>query len=116
MIKGDDWLVRWTRSRRDKGLCVYPDAETQRQYTIIANYVDTGPRYKDGHQKDKSLRGADLWVIAHAKAEKNQFVVTQEEKENVQGDTRVKVPNVCDHFGVTWYDTYKLLDKLKARF
>lgn len=115
VIKGNDWLVRWTMARRDKGLCVYADKATQDQYTIVGDYVDSGGRYKDGHQRDKSLRGADLWVIAHARANKNHFVVSQEDREKV-GDTRVKVPSVCDHFGVTCYDTYQLLAKLKARF
>lgn len=115
VIKGDDWLVRWARARRDKGLCIYPDGETQKQYTIIADYVESGGKYKDGHQKDRSLSGADLWVIAHAKANKSHFVVSQEDKEKV-GDNRVKVPSVCDHFGVTCFDTYRLLEKLNARF
>lgn len=115
VIKGNDWLVKWAKARRDKGLCVYPDQATQEQYRIIGDYIEGAKKYTDGPQKDKSLRGADLWVIAHAKANPTHFVVSQEEKEK-DGDVRVKVPSVCDHFGVTCYDTFKLLDKFKPRF
>ena len=108
-------MVKWTKARRDKGLCVYPDKATQDQYRIIGDYIEGTKRYKDGHQKDRALRGADLWVIAHALANQNHFVVS-EEKEEKDGDVRVKVPNVCGHFEMTCYDTFKLLAKLKPKF
>jgi hypothetical protein len=82
VIKGNDWLVRWTKARRDKGLCVYPDQATQEQYTLISDYVEDGSRYKLGHQKDKALRGADLWVVAHARANKTTLLSRKKQKKN----------------------------------
>lgn len=115
VTKGTDWLVPWVKARRDKGLCVFADAETQARYSAIADYVETGGKYRDEHQKDKSYRGADLWVIAHAKGNRNHVVVSQEERGN-PGDNRVKIPNVCDAMGVECLDTFKMLEVLKARF
>src|SRR5690348_12565208 len=59
VIKGNDWLVRWTKVRKDKGLCVYPDKATQEQYTIIVDYIESGTKYKDAPQRDRSFSGAD---------------------------------------------------------
>ncbi len=115
VIKGTDWLVPWVRARREKGLCVYPDAATQARYTVIADYVEGPTKYRDGHQKDKALRGADLWVIAHAQGNKNHIVVSQEERGN-PGDNRVKIPSVCDAMKVQCCNTFKMMEHLKARF
>jgi hypothetical protein len=118
IVKGNDWLVGWVKARADNGLCVYADKLTQTQYTMVADHVETHPKKRDGHQKDRSLGGADLWVIAHALANKAQrhVVVSQEDKDKGDGDHRVKIPSVCDAMGVTCYDTFQMLDKLKARF
>jgi hypothetical protein len=113
VIKGKDWLVQWTKDRQNRGLCVAPDRAVHQQYTRVADHVELN--YRDGHQKDRSLHGADLWVIAHALASQDAVVVSEEDKAK-PGDNRVKVPNVCRELNVKCYDTFKMLDELRAAF
>ena len=50
---------------------------------------------------------ADPWVIAHAMAT-GGAVVTHEQK-NPAISNKVKIPNVCGHFGVRYIDVYLML-------
>ena len=59
--------------------------------------------------------GLDLWVIAHALASENGIVVSEEDKAK-PGDNRVKIPNVCREMRVKCYDTFKMLEEMKAIF
>ncbi|MDZ4158847.1 MAG: DUF4411 family protein, partial [Anaerolineaceae bacterium] len=72
--------------------------------------------YADDHWIRDFLSGADPWVIAQAKAH-NLIVVTMEghkATEEVDKSTkrirgRIKIPNMCGHFGVKWITTFDLL-------
>ena len=75
-----DDLATWARARRNKAIWVPPDREVQTAYTEVASYVaSTYPTA----QAAKSLKGADLWLIAHAKS-KGRRVVTLEVLVNPQ--------------------------------
>ena len=115
LMKKEDDLTRWCRDRRERGLCVPIDPDVEEHYRYIAARVEVtrGTR----HQKAKSLSGADLWVIAYARATANSegVVVTQEDPAK-KNDYRVKMPNVCRDVGVVWMDTYLMLDDLDPRF
>ena len=80
---------------------------------IPADHVELN--YRDGHQKDRSLHGADLWVIAHALASENGIVVSEEDKA-LSWRQPGKDPNVCREMRVKCYDTFKMLEEMKAIF
>jgi hypothetical protein len=64
---------------------------------------------------DEFCRKADAWVIAHAMASDGaDVVVTHETERSVKG--KVKVPTVCDEFGVKWINLYQMLTELDFRF
>lgn len=50
---------------------------------------------------------ADPWIIAHA-IDKGGAVVTHEQR-NPKASSKVKIPNVCEHFGVRCIDVYQML-------
>lgn len=55
--------------------------------------------------------GADAWIVAYASA-KGLTVVTQESFEpNIR--RKIKIPNVCEAFGVSWVDTFTMLRNLR---
>src|ERR1700677_3690572 len=69
-----DQLTTWVKSRKKKGLCVQPNEGTQRQFTKIADFVDTEFQR---HKSEEFLKCADPWVIACA-LHAGGTVVTQE--------------------------------------
>lgn len=107
----DDELAQWARSNKDI-LFVEVDDTTQMVLREIADQVTL---LYEPHHVQKFLAGADPWVIAYAKAHQLSVVTMESwrhetvDKGKISG--RIKVPNICQRFGVTWEDTFALLRK-----
>ena len=115
--EGKDDLKQWAKDHH-KILFIEPDSKVNDAYRHVAEFADK--RYRDQHQIREFLKGADPWVIAHAKAH-SLSVVTMEgvkQAENVDKSTgrfigRIKIPNMCDHLGIKCISTFELLRALK---
>ncbi|WP_163560475.1 DUF4411 family protein [Halomonas sp. NO4] len=112
ITSSDDELSHWAKQRRYYFLAV-DDEATQSAFGEIAEHVASHASYRDPHV-GTFLDGADPWLVAKAKVIGAQ-VVTHESRVG-PGSRKVKVPNICDHFGVECFDTFDLLDTLQARF
>ena len=99
----------WARERRGTAMFVEPDEDTQMAFRRVSDYVVE--TYAE-NQARKFLDVADPWLIAHAMASGGK-VVTQETRRNTQ---RVKIPNVCDAFGVESMNIDGMLSELGASF
>ena len=67
-----------------------------------------------GAAVDKFKSGADIFLIAHALSAQGRFkVVTQESRKNPKS---IKIPIVCDNFGIKCMTTDDLLQNGKAPF
>lgn len=109
--KVKDDLAEWARVRRSTRLFIQPDWSTQAEFRRVSAYVQE--RYAQ-NQAREFLGKADPWLIAHAIASGGK-VVTLEVK--VPSDSkRVKIPNVCEFFGVEYLNTYQMLRELGASF
>jgi hypothetical protein len=64
---------------------------------------------------EEFLSGADPWLIAKAMTLPDSVVVTHEQF-NLQMRRKFSIPNVCQHFGVQWMDTFTLLGHTQANF
>ena len=108
---GNNGLATWVKQRLGSGLFVQPSPAVQAVVGQIADYVNaTYPL----HRAQEFLAGADSWVIAQAKID-SAIVVTHETL--VPSDSsKVKIPNICQQFGVDWVDVFKMLRDLNARF
>ena len=93
------------------GLFIQPDWSTQAEFKRVSEYVRE--TYAP-NQARKFLAAADPWLIAHAIASGGK-VVTQETRAD-ETSPRVKIPNVCDAFGVETLNTYQMLRELGASF
>jgi hypothetical protein len=84
----------------------------QEQYGRIANFIYSNNARRHA---DEFCSKADGWVIAHAlAADGENVVVTHETKTRTKG--KVKIPRVCDAFGMKWINVYQMLTELKFRF
>lgn len=108
-----DDLAIWAKSRRGNGLCVSPSAKVQDALRKIGDYVASKPRYPQP-QKARFLSGADPWLIAHALVD-GGVVVTLETDLKPESQ-KVRIPDVCTHFGVRCINTSDMLEELGAKF
>lgn len=106
-----DELSEWVRKRKNSGLFVYPPDSVQNQFSVIADYVNNN--YGQA-QAEEFLGGADPWVIAHAIVD-GSIVITHEKPVGPESQ-KIKIPNICDYFGVNYMNPYEMLRELGARF
>lgn len=113
LLKGSDELGAWTKVRKDSGW-FFPvdDIETQQNLARIAEWV-MNQAFKDA-AKAEFLSGGDPWLIAKAMSI-DATVVTQETFDS-QIKKKVKIPNVCRAFGVSYIDTFGFLKQMGATF
>jgi len=110
LLAGNDELEEWARRMERSGFFVDADDSVQAEFTQIADYVVA--EYET-HHAEHFLRGADPWLIAHTKSE-GAIVVTHE-KSLTPNARKVKIPNVCNHFGVEFVQLWELLRRLKIK-
>jgi hypothetical protein len=71
------------------------------------------PRFTDA-AKAKFASGADGWLVAYSRVH-GCTVVTNEERAP-DSQKNIKLPDVCDAFGVDTVDTFRMLSIIGARF
>jgi hypothetical protein len=112
VVDYDDYLQIWCKQRRQLGLGVTSTRPVQEQYGHIANYVYSNHARRHA---DEFCSKADGWVIAHAlAADGENVVVTLETEKSAKG--KIKIPKVCDAFGMKWINLYQMLKELKFKF
>jgi hypothetical protein len=114
ICKGTDWLAAWVKRRENTGLNSIPEPSVQEMYGKCADAIKA-KWARVPHQWVKTLDGADLWVVVHAKASKG-VAVSEENKAARHETDSIKIPDVCKHFDVKWVDTFGMLDALRADF
>jgi hypothetical protein len=117
LAKGNDELAKWAKENKDL-IFSDPDTKVVEAFRQIADFINL--RYESEHWIRLFLGGADPWVIAHAKAH-GLIVATMEgnkgsedinpKSKQIRG--KIKIPNVCDHFGVNCISTFELIRALK---
>ncbi|MBE0469894.1 MAG: DUF4411 family protein [Methyloprofundus sp.] len=108
---GNDELAQWARDRPHHFIS-NDDEPTQQVFTTIVQSLMAGD-YNAG-SRDNFIAKADPWIIA--KASVLGATVVSHESRLEPTTKKVKVPNVCEEFGVTCINTFELLRTLQARF
>jgi hypothetical protein len=109
----EDPLVHWAKARRASGLFCIPDKDVQETLRKVADHVAN--KYTEKPIKvGEFLKGADPWIIAHAKCD-GGGVVTHEARRDVTAKIP-KVPNVAHAFGVGCIDLPAMLTALRFKF
>ncbi|MCG9733394.1 DUF4411 family protein [Pseudoalteromonas shioyasakiensis] len=112
LINGNDELAIWAKEH--PGLFESNDDEaTQLAFANVVNYVMSLTEMKDGTHEE-FLRGADPWLIA--KAITTGSVIVTHEKLDKKIKRKILIPNICEHFKVSYINTFELLNNLEAKF
>jgi Domain of unknown function (DUF4411) len=112
--QGNDDLAQWAKQHSDLFWQVSDDA-TQAAFSEVATYVANSAAQMKPGAVEEFLAGADPWLIAKAMSTQDCVLVTHEQL-NLQRKNKFIIPNVCQHFGVTWVDTFQVLDATDAAF
>ena len=96
-----------------RGIFLPPDTAVLNEYAPIVSWVQSHAQYKDS-AKERFLAGADPWFIAHAKAN-HMFVVTLEVSASASLND-IKIPDVCNAFGVAYKNPFQMLEDEGAVF
>ena len=107
-------LVRWVRNDVPAGFFVPVDTDmVMDAYTDIMMWVQRHPRYLD-QAKAKFATGADGWLVACARI-RDATVVTNEQSAP-ESRREIKLPDVCEQFGVRRDNLFAMLRVLNIRF
>jgi hypothetical protein len=112
--RGNDELAEWAKNQAGLFLPVSDEATQQAFVQVAAHVASQVAVMKVGALED-FLDGADPWLIAKAITTKDAVIVTHEQF-NPQTRRKYSIPNVCQHFGVAWIDTFELLGRTDAKF
>lgn len=112
--EGKDDLSQWAKRGCPAGFFVATtDPKVAEWYGKIVAWVQSQTRYLP-QAKSKFAADADGWLIAYAR--QNGFTVVTQEVPAPESRKEVKIPDVCEAFGVLYLDTFDMLEKLKTKF
>lgn len=109
--RGNDELRVWVRDNPQIFLEVSDDS-TQTSFVEIAEY-SASLAMRPG-AIEEFLNVADPWLIAKARATGATVVTHERFVPDIK--KKILIPNVCEHFGVPYMDTFELLYRLEAEF
>jgi hypothetical protein len=107
-------LVQWVTSEVPAEFFLEVDSDDVTSvYTDIMLWAQRHSTYTP-QAKAKFATGADGWLVAYAKVH-GAVVVTNEQRAPAS-KSEIKIPDVCDEFGVTAENPFSMLRDLGARF
>ena len=109
-----DALSEWAKdpAREDLFADTTEQAVSDAYKRVIA-WVDRNPQFQP-QAKSEFAAGADGWLAAYAIVYDAVLVTDEVYNEDVK--KAVKIPNVCEEFGICYMNTFKMLRQLQVRF
>lgn len=110
----DDELVQWATNNLPSAFFLSTqNADIVAVFTEIMLWIQRHPQYYDS-AKAKFATEADGWLVAFASV-RGAMVITNEQPRP-DSRNRILLPDVCDHFGVRYDDTFAMLKALRVRY
>lgn len=111
---GKDALSHWVkRSCPASFFVATTDRKVADSYGKIIVWTQSQKQYKPEAQA-KFASAADGWLVAHAR--EHGFVVVTQEAPAPESRSEIKLPDVCNSFGLPYLGTFEMLKELKVRF
>ena len=113
LLLGNDDLAQWVRQSVPAGFFLTSESdEIAAAYGEVIRWVTGHTQYRD-EARTRFASGADGWLVAHGIVT-GQTVVTNEQPRPKSHS--VKLPDVCNRFGVKFEDTFAMLNKLGVKY
>ena len=109
----EDPLVQWVEETVPKEF-FYPSTkpEVVRVFESIMRWVQQHPQYSVP-AKAKFASGADGWLVAYAHIHENKLVTLEQPAPDSKNS--IKIPDVCNQFGVQTRTPFSMLRSLKVK-
>lgn len=110
----EDDLVRWVnKSVPESFFHSCGERQVIDAFGEIMLWAQRHPRYTDA-AKAKFASGADGWLVAYGRVHRSTVVTNEERAPDSQRN--IKLPDVCDAFGVVTEDTFKMLELIGVQY
>lgn len=114
VTRGSGFLTDWFKNNVSGRFVLnsMEDVEVLKQYRVVLKTVRQNTQYAP-EQKNRFFSGADPWLIATAKV--YDYVVVTLEVLVGNNSKKVKIPNICEQFGVKYVDLREMMKSLGMR-
>ena len=112
LMRGKDELAEWAKNDFHESFVSTENDEVIAAYRRIMIWSQGQAKFTES-AKVEFARAADAWLVAYAVA-KGCIVVTHEQF-NSESKARIKIPNVCQVFGVRYVDTFQMMRELGVK-
>lgn len=114
LVDYGDELSDWVKTTAPKSFFQSTNnTDCVSQYRDVNRWVESRDQYLPA-AKSKFASCADSWLIAFSKI--NGYVLVTHEEGAEYSKKRVKIPDVCNEFGVQIANTYEMLASLGVSF
>jgi len=112
LLAKTDELSAWVRTLSEDTFVKSDRIDVVEEYRRLQNWANNQPQFIPA-AKSAFASGNDAWIVAYALAG-GQTVVTL---EVLKPDIRkgIKIPNICDAFGIRCINTFEMLHELKEK-
>jgi len=121
LLHQNDDLSKWIKGKERELEAFFLDSKAALSaYNDIFIWIDDPSIKFTKEARNTFQEGADGWLIAYSLASSEnhvkEFVVVTNERSEPTARRVVKIPDVCDKFGVKCIDTFAMLRKLNIKF
>lgn len=108
----DDPLSSWATNEFNEWFISSADDVVYEKYRNIIKWAQQHEHFNQG-AKTEFASSADSWILAYAKAHDYTIVTHETYDRNIK--RRIKIPNVCEAFGISYTDTFTMLRDLDIK-
>lgn len=114
ILKNEDQLSEWLKENVDQFyFSSSQDSLVIETYSKIMSAVNQHPRYHESAKREFA-DVADAWLCAHALT--HSYIVVTEEIHEPNRINRIKIPGVCEKFGISYIDRLWFIREIGIRF
>lgn len=114
IVGHEDPLSEWAEdSAREDLFADTTEQAVSDAYERVIDWVRENPQFQP-QAKEEFARVADGWLVAYAIVYDAVLVTDEVYDKDIK--KKVKIPNVCEEFGVSYMNTFKMLRQLQVRF
>jgi hypothetical protein len=112
--RGQDTLRKWANNDFHPWFASTSHAAVIEEYRSMMRWASTHSHFTDAAKAEfADATNADPWVVAYAKATNSTVVTNEKYDSNIR--RKIKIPNVCQVFGVHYVDLFQMLRALGIR-
>lgn len=113
LLKGEDILADWYNNECSKFTVLgIPDQKVIESYSKIINTINESVQFNQS-AKDEFARVTDSWLCAYGLAWGMPIVTL--EKFDADIKRKIKIPNVCEEFGIKYIDLMQFMREVNIR-